>query len=701
MTWRARAAAAAFGAAAIGATGLAPAFAATPVESISADLTKVTVLNINDFHGRIGPGIAESFACNAVTQQEAAGDGNYLFLSAGDNIGATPFVSSSQQDTPTIEYLNALGLQASAVGNHEFDRGFSDLTGRVAGLADFTYLGANVYERGTTTPALPEYELFTVSGVSIGVIGAVTEETPSLVSPDGVMMLDFGDPVVAVNRVAEQLSDGNTDNGEADIIIAQYHEGATSGDSTLAAQVALGGAFADIVNKTSFEVDAIFTAHTHQEYVWDGPAAEGTRPVIQSGSYGNPLGVVELGIDTTTMTLEEYHSTNVETADYDGSCDANARWQAATTIAAAAQAQAEEIGKEVIGEQTADITTAFMDGTRDDRLRESALGNLTANAWFWGMNVPGRVGAHIGIMNPGGLRAELYYEPTGTEGPGEITYQEAANVHPFANTMQTVDITGAQFKMLLEQQWQPEGASRPFLKLGLSDNVRYTYNPDAAAGEHITGIWIDGVPMDAAATYRIASGSFLIGGGDNFTVLQEGTNRTDSGLIDTDVFMNYVAQHSPVSPSFEKNGVAVSAALPITVQAGMSTTFEVSGIDLTSLGAPDNTEFTIMLGDVALGTAAIETVQIDGVPTRDGRSSVTLKVPANFPVGDAVITLVAQPSGTVVKIQAVVTAAAKPGPVVETDIPGGSDLGPAGLLGAALVLAAAGFGLSRRRSNQH
>ncbi|WP_336633694.1 MULTISPECIES: hypothetical protein, partial [unclassified Microbacterium] len=72
-----------------------------------------------------------------------------------------------------------LGLQATAVGNHEFDRGFADLTGRVTDTADYPQLGAN--HKGTTTPALPEYRLLDADGLTIGIIGAVTQETPSLV----------------------------------------------------------------------------------------------------------------------------------------------------------------------------------------------------------------------------------------------------------------------------------------------------------------------------------------------------------------------------------------------------------------------------------------------------------------------------------------------------------------------------------------
>lgn len=703
MTWRARAAAAAFGAAAIGATGLVPAFAADPVGSIGNDLTKVTILNINDFHGRIGGSTGLNFACAVQQAKSAAGAGNYTFLSAGDNIGATPFVSSAQDDNPTIDFLNALELESTAVGNHEFDRGFSDLTGRVTERSDFSQLGANVYKRGTTTPALPEYYLTDINGVKVAVIGAVTDETPTLVSPTGVSMIDFGDPVAAVNRVAAQIAD------KADIIIAQYHEGATEGEppSTLADELARGGVFERIVKETSNEVDAIFTGHTHKQYAWSGPTAQGTRPIIQSGSYAENLGVVELGVDPVTKTVKQYTHTNVKIADHNGACDADPAYVTARQIAESAQAYADEVGKKPIGKISADITTAFGvddDGSskRDDRLRESTLGNLTAQIWLEAMNTPGRPGADIGIMNPGGLRDELLYKASGDEGDGVVTYAEAAAIHPFANTMQTIDITGAQVKTLLEQQWQPAESSRPFLKLGLSDNVRYTYNPDASAGERITGVWVDGKPIDAAATYTVASGSFLIAGGDNFTVLQEGKNLRDSGLIDTDAFMNYFLKTDVVAPSFEKNGVAVTDIdLPLKAAAGQAVKLSVSGVDLTSLGSPSNTQFTVHVGDVKVGTAVITPEHIDGVPTRDGTSTVTFTVPANAASGATVITLKAEPSGTVVKLLATISAGSGKGPVIETDIPAEDTTLVGPVLALALMLSAAGLLLWRRHCAQH
>src|SRR3954447_16401376 len=136
--------------------GLLAGFGAGPAVAdetgTTAAAVELNLLSINDFHGRIDANTVK-FA-GTVEQLRAENPQGTGFTSAGDNIGASVFASSAQRDQPTIDVLNALGLATSAVGNHEFDAGAADLTGRIAAAADYPQLGANVYRRGTTTPAL-------------------------------------------------------------------------------------------------------------------------------------------------------------------------------------------------------------------------------------------------------------------------------------------------------------------------------------------------------------------------------------------------------------------------------------------------------------------------------------------------------------------------------------------------------------------
>lgn len=649
---------------AVAATGLQlvapPAAVAAPVS--------IRLLNINDFHGRIDANTTK-FATTIEQERAEAGDANTLFLSAGDSIGASLFASSLDKDVPTIDVLNALELATSAVGNHEFDQGFADLDGRVADAAEFDYLGANVYAKGTTTPALQEYDTFEVAGVTVGVIGVVTATTPTIVSAAGVAALDFGDPVAAVNRVAGQLSDGDAANGEADVIVAEYHDGAGAGtpdNSTLAEEIAEPGAFADIVTKTSAEVDAIFTGHTHKQYAWEAPVPGqpgNTRPILQTGSYGEFIGEIDLTVDSETGEVTAYTQRNVGRAT---AADTSLpRVAEVKTIVDAALAEAAEVGNQPIGEITADITTSFnggsyvdgkyTGGSRNDRTRESTMGKLVANALRDG--IQDVAAADIGIVNPGGLRDEFYFAGSTATNPlngdGVITFAEANAVLTFSNTIGVVSLTGADLVDVLEQQW-PTG-TRGYLQLGLSDNVNVVADPTAAAGSRIKSVRIDGEPIDPAATYKVSTFSFLGNGGDEFTAFRNGP-MLDTGLLDLDLFRGYIAENSPIAPQFARQqvfvqdfpeDVAPGDTLGLTL--GMGTTadpvfpiFEKT-LNLTSLGSPENTE-VVATGTPAGGGA----VPLGTFPVTGGIADIDLTVPAELAGGSVALT--AAPSGTTVTL---------------------------------------------------
>lgn len=631
---------------------------------------ELNFLGINDFHGRIDSNTV-FFAGTIEKLRAAAAPGATAFLSAGDNIGASLFASAVAKDQPTIDVLNALELRTSAVGNHEFDGGFADLRDRViagGSNAKFPYLGANVYQKGTTEPVLPEYTVLDMNGVRVAVIGTVTQETPSLVTPAGIADLEFGDPVDAINRVAAKIKADNL----ADVIIVENHDGAGSGvpeGSTLEQEVAAGGPFAKMVTEVTPDVAAIFNGHTHKQYAWDAPipGVEGkTRPIVQTGNYGEFIGQIRLTIDTATMAVTGYTAGNVKrtTSADQPAADLVANYPrvaAVKTIVDKALADAAVVGNQPVGSVTADITTAFTPATattpatRDDRASESTLGNLVADSLVDSLRAPELGGAEIGVVNPGGLRNELYYAPDGT-----ITYAEANAVLPFVNNLWTTSLTGEQFKTLLEQQWQtnPDGTvpSRAYQQLGLSQNVSYTYDAARAAGDRITSIRVNGAQIDPAQSYRIGTFSFLATGGDNFRIFTSGTNTKDSGLVDRDAWIKYLQAQSPVSPDFARRSVAVVNTTAAEVKGGEAITLSVSKLDLTSLGSPVNTslraEFTDADGTVtALGT----------VPVSAGAATVEVAVPAGAAAGTGTLVLTAVESGTVVKT-AVLVAASVPVP---------------------------------------
>jgi 5'-nucleotidase len=649
---------------------------AAPTTPASVELN---FLGINDFHGRIDSNTF-LFAATIEKLREAAAPGATAFLSAGDNIGASLFASAVARDQPTIDVLNTLELRTSAVGNHEFDSGFADLRDRViAGgtNAKFPYLGANVYKKGTTEPALPEYTVLDMNGTKVAVIGTVTQEVPSLVTPAGITELEFGNPVDAINRVAARI----TDQKLADVIIVENHDGAGSGQpegATLEQELAAGGPFAKLVTETSADVDAIFNGHTHKEYAWDAPVpgVEGkTRPIVQTGNYGENIGQVQLTIDTKTMSVTGYKAGNVRRfvpTSTETAADVAAKYPRVAAVKAIvdkALADAAVVGNQPVGKVTADITTAFSPdpaggaAKRDDRANESTLGNLVADSLVDALDAPELGAAEIGVVNPGGLRNELYYAPDGT-----VTYAEANAVLPFVNNLWTTSLTGAQFKTLLEQQWQtnPDGTvpSRGYQQLGLSKNVNYTYDAARAAGDRITSIRVNGTVIDPAKSYRIGTFSFLATGGDNFRIFKGGTDTKDSGLVDRDAWINYLQEHNPVSPDFARRTVAVVNTTAAEVRSGEAVTLAVSKLDLTSLGGPVNTSLSAVFTD-----AAGRATQLGTIPVSAGAATVDVKVPAGSAAGAGTLLLTAAESGTVVKTAVEVAPSGPVPPVCTAPVP--------------------------------
>lgn len=543
----------------------------TAIPARAADPVAIQLLGINDFHGRIwsSPDNQLAGAMVGKVNELRAENPNTVFVSSGDNIGASTFESFIADDNPTIDVLNAGGLDVSAVGNHEFDQGFTALLDRIpaefGGVEDpatdlhkteFPYLGANVYARGTQTPVLPEYFVIEKAGVTLGFVGLVTAETYSLVSPSGIANLDFGDPLAALNRVAGQLSDGNAANGEAEVIVALLHDGSNSTNCATIATEQTN--FGNLVRGASATVDVIFSAHTHMAYACEIAG----RPVIQSGSYAANLASVVLSVDPDNGSVQSATPTLVPLLNASGvPLPSIVPDPAIVAIVDAAVAAADVIGARPVGSITADIRRAFTSATppAEDRGSESSLGSLVADMQLWATsenpNYGGTQKAVMAFMNPGGLRADLVYAPDGV-----VTYKEAALVQPFANTLVTMDLTGAQIRQVLEEQWQPAGSSRPKLHLGISADLSYTYDPSAPRYSHIQKITFRGKALKESATYRVVVNSFLASGGDNFTTLGQGTNKADSGQIDLQAAVEYFEAHPQVSPP--ALGRAVPVAIP-------------------------------------------------------------------------------------------------------------------------------------------
>ena len=616
---------------------------ATPADAPAAGTTTIDLLGITDLHGHISrttqtdsgtgqtsvedPG-AVTLACEVSSARAA--NPNTLFVSAGDSVGGSAYVSSILQDRPTMEALNAMSLDASALGNHELDQGLTDLETRILPASSFPILAANVSGSAPLSAEGGGNGVFIkeVGGVRVGFVGVVTDELPTLVSPSALSTLTLSPAVAAANARAAELKDGDPANGEADVVVVLSHEDAAS-------------------TATSFSknVDAVFSGHTHVPFAKTVTGAEGNQiAVVQADHYGWALGRIRLSYDPASR------KTSVVSADNE-----DLRSSSCTTDAygvAGIVSQAEKDSAAEGGKPLAKIGSDFLRGSDGsgpgaNRGTESTASNLIAESfrsWLATDIQPTGSTRYVGIMNPGGVRADLLYAASGSEGDGVLTSGEAYTVQPFGNEMAYTTLTGAELKTLLSQQWQP-GSSRPVLTLGLSSNVDVlteattapAYGGEAAAAPAIREILVDGKPLADGDSVVVASNAFLLAGGDGYTVLKD-KPVTNTGVLDRDVTSAYLASFGdqPVKAGYSKRQTGMTVG-PVYISSGGARSTDTVSVTLDSLAYTNPTEqaagarrVRVSAGDKEILTKDLDlTVNPTGPTT--GRVDFNLTFPTDAP----------------------------------------------------------------------
>jgi 5'-nucleotidase len=508
------------------------------------------ILAINDFHGNIatssgsfgGTGRADFLAAN-IAAAEAAAPGHSIFVSAGDLIGASPLISALFHDEPTIEAMNLMGLDINGVGNHEFDEGpeellrmayggshpvDGDLDGDGFAGADFEFLAANVVVDESGETLFPSYTIRNFDGVKVAFIGMTLEGTPTIVTPSGVAGLTFNDEAETVNALVPQLQQNNVE-----AIVVLLHEGGRSNGGQNDCGTELTGPIAEIVPQLDDAVDLVIAGHTNDEFICE---IDG-KWVTMADNRGRLFTDIDVTLNRVTKDLTVQAINNV--ANLQGGVTPD---PALTALIDKYDALSAPLANAVIGTTTTDISRS------GNVAGESALGDIIADAQLAATADPGFGGAHVAFMNPGGIRNDITFASSGPEADGEFTFGEAFGVQPFGNSLVTMTLTGAQIEALLEQQFDNPTPGRNRI-LQVSTGFTYEWSASAAAGDKIdpASIMIDGAVVDPAANYRVTVNSFMADGGDNFSVLVDGTDRL-GGEVDLDALVTYFGANSPVAP---------------------------------------------------------------------------------------------------------------------------------------------------------
>jgi len=578
----------------------------------SGPTMNIQVLSFNDFHGNLEPPTGSgglvvtdhalkttAGVTTAVNVTKDAGGVEYLAthlrdarkghansvtVAAGDLIGASPLLSAAFKDEPAVEALNKLGLEATSVGNHEFDEGYKELqriqyggclpdgdgkdnqnscaAGTFTG-ANFHILAANVKYAGTNKTILPSYWVKNFNGAKVGFIGMTLKETPSIVTAAGVAGLQFTDEVATANALVPVLREQGVkaivvlvhQGGTPDVQQWKGPDGKTYGVNATYDYTCGGGgnlkadsAILPIAANLDPQIDMVVSGHTHQPYVCEVPDPSGQQRLVTSASsFGRLFTETNLTFDRRTQDIvrASVKGTNmVVSRDVAKAADETKLINTYKTLIA-------PIANKVLGNITADLLA------KQNAAGESPLGDLIADAQ---VNDPSVVtGAKtpvVAFMNPGGIRADLTFAKTVGPDPanpleatdGIVRYEEAFTVQPFNNFLVSMDINGADIWSLLQQQWTGSNTVAKPKFLQVSKGLHYTYG-DTATGRTLQSVAINGaaVANDASTSYRIVANNFLSDGGDNFTAFKNGSAKYFGGL-DIDGFAKYLPTVSPYTP---------------------------------------------------------------------------------------------------------------------------------------------------------
>ena len=519
-----------------------------PIAPVSSDI-ELSIFSINDFHGHIQPKSPIPLSprlpdpVSGELKPQAAGGVAYLatvlnglraqrphhvFVAAGDLLGASPQLSSMLKDEPTLSAMGDLGLVASSLGNHELDAGLPELLRKARGEcapggcawpefkgASFPYLAANMFDASSGKRILPSHILKEMGGLKIAFVGAVTRDTPRVISPRSIVGLRFADEADTLNALVPELRAAG-----AQVRVAIMDEGAVHGGGAKDSDYmcpGLQGRGVDIAKRLDPAYSIIISGHTHRAYTCkiDG------RLMVQAGSFGGWLTESRLKLDATGRVLD---AQAINHPVLQGAYAPNPAFAALVQRAAALTTAAREKPVAMLTRGAQRSTTA--------PFGDSPLGNLVADAHLaHGMK---NAKADVAFTNSGGIRADLTVEPSRM-----VTMSDLFAIQPFSNELIALTISGSQLQELIRRALpkRPGPAS-----LQVSHNLHYAWSQAADAEPVLESVTFEGKPLDLARDYRVVVNSFTADGGDNLSVLRQGRDRVALGM-DIDALAEWLIEN--------------------------------------------------------------------------------------------------------------------------------------------------------------
>lgn len=529
---------------------------------------ELNILHINDLHSRIEAinkydstctveedGKNECFggiarvktaidnARKALTDAKA----NVLVLDAGDQFQGSLFYTTYKSQA-VAEFMNGIGFDAMAVGNHEFDDGPAELA-KFLDQVKFPVISGNTVA-GADTPIanrIKGYVVKEIGGEKVAVVSVLATDTGETSSPGkGVF---FEDEITYLKSVIPTIEAEGVNK-----IILLSHVGYKR-DQEIAA--AVDG------------IDVIVGGHSHTLLSSTDDKAAGPYPTLVKNPAGVEVPIVQAY--AYSKYLGELKVVFDDAGKVKAASGAPLLLDAAVKPHTGFAARVKELGApiEELKKKEVAETADTIDGSRETcRVQECTMGNLVADAILDRVKAQG---ISIAIQNGGGLRASI--------DKGVVTMGEVLTVLPFQNSLATFQLKGSDVILALENGLSEieEGAGRFPQVSGL----KYTFDRSKPAGSRVVSAEVkEGetfVPLDPAKTYGVVSNNYMRAGGDGYSVFATaGQNAYDFGPNLELVVADYLAAHRPYKPYTDGRIAEVAAAAAQPASEGEKTTTDAA-----------------------------------------------------------------------------------------------------------------------------
>ncbi|WP_374930438.1 bifunctional UDP-sugar hydrolase/5'-nucleotidase UshA [Serratia marcescens] len=515
----------------------------------------ITILHTNDHHGHFwqndhgeyGLG-AQKTLVDGIRQEVAAQGGSLLLLSGGDINTGVP-ESDLQDAEPDFRGMNLVGYDAMAIGNHEFDNPLSVLRQQEK-WATFPLLSANIYQKSTGQRLFKPYALFDKQGIKIAVIGLTTDDTAKIGNPEYFTDMEFRVPAQEAKQVVEQLRKDE----KPDVIIAATHMGHydngehgsnAPGDVEMARSLPAGYLDMIVGGHSQDPVCMAGDNRKQADYVPGTPCSPDRQNgtwIVQAHEWGKYVGRADFEFRNGELTLVHYQLIPVNLKKKVEKADGTSERVYYTRQIAEDPAMMKLLTPfQDKGKAQLDVKIGSVNGKLEgDRSKVRFVQTNLARVMLAAQRE--RADADFAVMSGGGVRDSIE--------SGDITYKNVLKVQPFGNTLVHVDMKGSEVEQYLAvvANMKPDsGAYAQFANVSL-----------VADGKGVSEVKINGQPLQADKTYRMATLNFNALGGDGYPKLDGLPSYVNTGFIDAEVLKQYIEKHSPLdAAAYEPKGEIV------------------------------------------------------------------------------------------------------------------------------------------------